>query len=173
MAECNWCDSKKWFFQLNRSGLCAECAPTVQADIDAHVEALDTAAEPAANADWQSWLAHYDGIRAHISALLRLEGRGIPSLDPPPSAAMVDNDEARAQVILAAARSTVEAGLAAAETAPSSGQRRAAAEAVLGQVNEFQKLLGEPLPEFGDNNATVLVKLEKQVAAFIEETPPS
>ena len=171
MAECTWCDSKKWFFQLNRSGVCAECGPTVQAGIDEHVQALEAPEEPAGDADWQTWLAHHDGIRAHLSALLRYEGCGIPSLDPPPSAAMVDNDEARAQVILAAARVTVDTALERAEAADTPAARIEVANAALAQVRNFQDLLGEPLPEFGDNNATVLVRLEKQVESLINEDP--
>ena len=173
MAECNWCDSNAWFFQLNRNGLCAECGPTVQADIDEHVQALDAPEEPAADADWQTWLAHHDGIRAHLSALLRFEGRGIPSLDPPPSAAMVDCDEERAQVILRAATAAVETALARAGEAETPAARVEVANQVLAQVKEFQDLLGEPLPEFGDNNATVLVKLERQVEAYISQETSS
>ena len=167
MAECNWCDSRKWFFQLDKSGVCKQCAPEVQAGIAEHVAALDGAEAPSADADWQTRLAHFDGIRKHLSALLRYEGCGIPTLDPPPSVAMVGNDEARAQVILAAARSAVEAGLANAEVAASSAQREEAARAALAQVKEFQVLLAEPLPEFGENNATVLVRLEKRVQEYL------
>ncbi len=170
MAECNWCDSKAWFFQLDRrSGLCGECAPTVQAGIDEHRQALDAPQEPAADADWQTWLEHYDGIRSHLSALLRYEGCGIPTLDPPPSAAMVACDEDRAKVILKAAAETVESTLSRAEAAESSADGLELANEALTGVREFQKLLGEPLPEFGENNATVLVRLEKEVEGYIRE----
>ena len=169
MAECNWCDSKAWFFQLNRSGLCAECGPTVQADVDGHVQALDTLEKPAAGADWQAWLAHYDGIRDRLSALLRYEGRGIRSLDPPPSAALVDCDEARANVILKAAGEAVDSALAQAETAAAPTARLEVASEALARVKKFQDLLGEPLPEFGDNNATVLVRLAQQLESCISE----
>jgi len=178
MAECNWCDSNKWFFQLDRkSGVCAECVPKVKEGIAEHVQALDAAEKPAADADWQIWLAHHDGIRSHLSALLRYEGRGIPALDPSPSVAMVGNDDARAEVILAAATAAVDTALTkAAEEAAGAGV--AVANEALAHVKEFQVLLGEPLPEFGDNNATVLVKLENKVEAYIaQETggdaPPS
>jgi len=165
MAECRWCDSKAWFFQLNRSGLCAECDPTVTADIQEHLRALDAAEEPAGGADWQVKLAHHDGIRGHLGALLRYEGSGIPTLDPPPSAALVGCGEARAQVILEAAGAVVEVALAEAAATPDA--RSEVAGEALAQVKVFQDLLGEPLPEFGDNNATVLVKLEKQLEACI------
>ena len=167
MAECNWCDSKAWFFQLNRSGLCAECGPTVQADIDEHVRYLDAPEKPAASADWQTWLAHYDGIRKHLSALLRYEGCGIPTIDPPPSAAMVDCDEDRAKVILAAATEFVETSLTRVEAAETPTARMEVASETLAQVKEFRDLLGEPLPEYGDNNATVLLKLQQRVESFI------
>jgi len=171
MAECNWCDTRKWFFQLDKTGVCAACAPEVQAGIKKHTDALASPEEPAADADWQTWLAHYDAIRSHLSALLRYEGCGIPSLDPAPSAAMVDNDEARAQVILAAARDVVEAAGAQAETAASPAARAEVANGALAAVKTFQDLLGEPLPEFGENNATVLVKLEKQVEELMAKEP--
>ena len=141
----------------------------VQADVDEHVQALDAPEEPAADADWQAWLAQYDGIRAHLSALLRFEGRGIPSLDPPPSAALVDCDEARAEVILKAAGEAVDAALAQAKTAEAPRTRVEVASEALVRVKKFQDLLGEPLPEFGDNNATVLVRLAQQLESCISE----
>jgi hypothetical protein len=168
MAECNWCDSNKWFFQLNRSGLCAECAPTVKADIEAQTQKLRALAEPDAGADWETKVAHYDGVRVQLGVLLRYEGSGIETITPPPSAALVDCGESRAQVILTAATNAVQATLGDATDA-ATPDARAAAEQLLAEVKNFQDLLGEPLPEYGDNNATVLVKLEKKVQAFLGE----
>ena len=170
MAECNWCDDSKWFFQLDKSGLCKECAPTVSADIGTLKTEVAGAGDPDPGADWQGQVAHYDAIRANLGKLLRYEGSGIPTIDPPPSAALVDCGEARAQVILAAAREAVERGLPGAQQAASDEQRTAIASDLLAEVKHFQELLGEPLPEFGENNATVLVRLEKQVAALLDES---
>lgn len=36
-------------------------------------------------------------------------------------------------------------------------------------MKEFQGLLGEPLPEFGENNATVLLRLAQQVESYINQ----
>lgn len=86
---------------------------------------------------------------------------------------MVDCDEARAQIILTAAGETVDAALAKAEAAEAPAARVEVASEALVQVKKFQDLLGEPLPEFGDNNATVLVRLAQRLESCIGEEEPA
>jgi hypothetical protein len=84
MAKCKACDKGGLFQKVSREGLCAECAPTVGAEIERESNEIYEAMHEFERApDREQKLRHCDRVIAAAQKLVRWEDKGLETCSPP------------------------------------------------------------------------------------------
>ncbi|MFA6093745.1 MAG: hypothetical protein WCU88_08575 [Elusimicrobiota bacterium] len=94
MTHCKYCGCSGWFFSLNASGLCVNCAHIVSLDIAQRKELLrEDAGRAEETINPQTRLAKLEQIIVNLQELAKYEEKGIPTLEDPAKDALVRRKE--------------------------------------------------------------------------------
>lgn len=161
MAKCKWCDRSGWFLRLNSVGLCNNCSPLVKFDVQQRLKILNDSiniVNESKNLDTR--LSRLDLLLEHANALYRYEQRGIPVVEPSPSAVLENFRGRKDQIILETLRTITEEAKKKSATVTAASSKVSSLTKALLKIREYTDKV--------DSKKSLTV-LEKSVTNMIQK----
>ena len=132
MAKCALCEKSGWFLKISAEGLCGHCAQAHSLEMGSSLRVIKQSLSIASETKkLDTMLSRFDVAENACRQLLKYEGRGIPSISPPPTEALEKIADARRSSVL----SWIERELLAARA------KSEAATTPAGKTGGYSKLL--------------------------------
>ena len=161
MAKCKWCDRSGWFLRLNSVGLCNNCSPLVNFDVQQRLRILNDSiniVNESKNLDTR--LSRLDLLLEHANSLYRYEQRGIPIVEPLPSAILEQFRGRKDQIILETLRTITEEAEKKSATVITASSKVSSLTKALLKIREYKDKM---------DNKKSLIALEKKVTDMIHK----
>jgi len=162
MPQCKWCGKKGFFLSVHENGLCNECNTIIALDVHERARCIEDSMKYIERSkNMATRLSRCDVVLTHLEALLQYEGKGIPTIDPVPSALISEFTQQRQDIVVEGVEGKVKKSLARAKAAATTKGR-------IGGADKALEAIGEGRTELQDTRR--LDALENQVRSFIYET---
>jgi len=159
MATCKWCGDSGWLVIVTPNGLCSKCNSVVGMDVNQRKRIMDDCIKLVhESSKLETRLSRLDLLLEHAHALSEYEMRGIPTIDPPPSAVLSQYEGMHDEIVLDSLQQQTQTAMSKSEAATTTRTKLSPLEKALAKVRDYQRQM---------NNLPSLLSLQAEIVTLM------
>src|SRR5258708_3904768 len=146
MAKCKYCGRSGGFLEVTANGLCKACDPNITQDILNRSRSLNYHLQTAEqSSEWNSKVECYGTVLELAEVLARYEERGIPTIEPLPSALLRDYRVKRDTTVRKGLEAEIEEVQEQIRSTKNTKVNTKRLGRILEQIRKFKSLVTKPI----------------------------
>lgn len=147
---CRWCGKRAgWLSPLTPNGVCADCQNAIAIDVAQRVRIIEDSSRLVDEGKkLETRLSRLDLLLEHARVLWEFERRGIPTVDPPPSAIIAEYRDKHDELILDSMGSEARSAIIKSDTATTTRTKLTPLTNALAKVRHHKAEVNDPIRLF-------------------------